>query len=43
MKPKVFVTRSAIKNIAPDDYNQMEKECELEIFPLDRISPHFCR
>ncbi|NOQ18111.1 MAG: D-glycerate dehydrogenase, partial [Dehalococcoidales bacterium] len=37
MKPNVFVTRSAIKNIAPDDYSQMEKACELEIFPLERI------
>jgi len=37
MKPNVFVTRSAIKNIAPDDYSQMEKECKLEIFPLERI------
>ncbi len=37
MKPKVFVTRRAIKNIAPDDYKQMEKACELEVFPHDRI------
>jgi len=37
MKPKVFVTRPVIKNIAPDDFSLMEKECELEVFPYDRI------
>lgn len=37
MKPKVFVTRKGLEKIAPDDYKEMEKECELEVFSSDRI------
>ncbi|MFO8143729.1 MAG: D-glycerate dehydrogenase [Dehalococcoidales bacterium] len=37
MKSKVFVTRKALDKIAPDDYREMEKECELEVFPESRI------
>jgi len=37
MKPKVFVTRNVLSKLAPDDFNLLEKECDLEVFPHDRI------
>ena len=36
MKPKVFVTRSIISKFAPDDYQMLQEECEVEVFPHDR-------
>jgi len=37
MKPKVFVTRGIISKFAPDDYKTLQKECEVEVFPHDRV------
>lgn len=37
MKPKVFVTRNVLSKLAPDDFNLLEKECDLEVFPHNRI------
>ena len=37
MKAKVFVTRGIISKFAPDDYKILQKECEVEIFPHDRV------
>lgn len=36
MKPKVFVTRSIISKFAPDDYQMLQEECQVEVFPHDR-------
>lgn len=37
MKPKVFVTRKVLSKLAPDDFSLLKTECDLEVFPHDRI------
>jgi glyoxylate reductase len=36
MKPKVFVTRGVISQFAPDEFKELETECEVEVFPHRR-------
>lgn len=37
MKPKVFVTRGVVSKFAPDEFAVLEKECEVEVFPHERV------
>ena len=37
MKPKVFVTRGVVSKFAPDDFAVLERECEVEVFPHERV------